>query len=308
MNPLSTLVESPAAATPAPAAFPATRLLYWSVRRELWESRWLYLGPLIAAGVFLLGFLISTVRLPAQMRALAGLDPMRQHEAVAAPFHMASGFLMLIGMVVGAFYCVEASQTERRDRSILFWKSLPVSDLTTVAAKAMIPLLVLPLLIFAITFALQLVMLLASSAVLAIAGAPVALLWTRLSLFRMAPLLLYHLIAIHALWHAPFYGWLLLVSAWARRAALLWAVLPPVAIGVFERIDLGTSYFTSMPEYRISGGGNEALTAPDTFPMDLTTHPTVAHFLASPGLWIGLALTALFLAAAVRLRHRRGPA
>ena len=48
----------------------------------------------------------------------------------------------------------------------------------------------------------------------------------------MSVLLLYHLIAVHALWWAPLWGWLLLVSAWARRAAFLWAVLPLLAIGM----------------------------------------------------------------------------
>jgi len=283
------------------------RPIYWSVRRELWENRSLYLAPLAAAAVFLLGFLIGTIHLPAQIRALSALDPMHQREAITVPYNMAAGLLMLTAMVVGAFYCVSGLQGERRDRSILFWKSLPVSDRTAVLAKAIIPLVFLPLLTFSITFALQAVMLLVSSLVLSANGLSAAIVWTPLSFFRMTLLLLYHLLTVHALWHAPFYGWLLLVSAWARRAAFLWAVLPPFAIGAVEKIVFGSSHFTGMLVGRLGGSGIEAITAPGMLPMDPMTHPTPGHFLISPGLWIGLALTAIFLAASVRLRHHREP-
>src|SRR5207245_2315921 len=104
--------------------------------------------------------------------------------------------------------CLDALHGERRDRSILFWKSLPVSDLTTVLSKASIPLVVLPLLTFTITVAMQLIMLLLSSAVLLGSGLNVATLWTQLSFVQMSLLLLYHLMTVHALWPAPIYGWL----------------------------------------------------------------------------------------------------
>ena len=100
--------------------------------------------------------------------------------------------------IIGVFYCLDALYGERRDRSILFWKSLPVSDLTTVLSKASIPLVVLPLLTFAITVVTQLLMLLLSAAVLAGSGLSVTPL-TQLPLFQMSLVLLYHLVAVHSL-------------------------------------------------------------------------------------------------------------
>ncbi len=164
----------------APAAIPATRLLYWSVRRELWENRSIYIAPLAVAGVVLFGFSIS---------AIAGIweKPLRLDPAQPqAPYDMAAGLIMLTGIVVSVFYCLDALHGERRDRSILFWKSLPVSDLTTVLSKASIPLVVLPLLTFAITVVMQWIMLLLSSVVLLVSGQSVATLWTHLSFFRMS--------------------------------------------------------------------------------------------------------------------------
>jgi ABC-2 type transport system permease protein len=291
----------------APAVIPASRLMYWSVRRELWESRSIYIAPIAVAALILVGFLISTIHLPEKMRAAVALSPMQQRELIEQPYDFAALLIMGTTFLVAVFYCLEALHGERRDRSILFWKSLPVSDLTTVLSKASIPLVVLPLLTFAITFVTQCIMLLLSSAVLLGSGLSVATLWAALPLFQMSLMLLYHLVAIHALWYAPIYCWLLLVSAWARRAAFLWAALPLLAIGVVEKIAFNTSHFAALLAYRMSGGPEGAAYTADSMAMDPLTQISPGQFLISPGLWIGLAVAAAFLAAAVRLRHYRGP-
>jgi ABC-2 type transport system permease protein len=296
-------VESPVV---APVAISGARRMYWSLRRELWEYRSIYVAPLAAAALFLFGFLISTIGLPARMRHLSALDPEHQHEAILAPYNMAAGLIMITALIVGVFYTLDSLHGERRDRSILFWKSLPVSDLTTVLSKASIPLVIVPLVAFTITVALQLMMLLWSSAVLLASGLSIATLWTQLSFVQMSLLLLYHLFTVHSFWYAPFYGWLLLVSAWARRAAFLWAALPLVAIAIVEKAAFNTSYFAAMLQHRLDGA-TEAVIAPGTLPMDPMTHITPGHFLGNPGLWLGLAIFAAFFAAAVRLRRYQGP-
>ncbi len=291
----------------APAVISATRRMYWSVRRELWENRSIYIAPLAVAAVILFGFLISTIHLPDKMRAALALDAAKQHELIERPYSFAALLIMGTTFIVAVFYCLDALHGERRDRSILFWKSLPVSDLTTVLSKASIPLVVLPLLTFAITVVTQWIMLLLSTAVLLGSGLSVATLWTHLPLFQMWLMLLYHLLAIHALWYAPIFGWLLLVSGWARRAAFLWAALPLLAIGVVEKIAFNTSHFAAMLGHRLSGGSEGVGFTAGSMSMDLLTQLTPGQFLISPGLWVGLAVTAAFLAAAVRLRRYQGP-
>jgi ABC-2 type transport system permease protein len=286
----------------APAVIPATRVLYWSVRRELWENRSIYLAPLAVAGVALFGFSLGSI---------AGVweKPLRLNPAQPqAPYDMAAGLMMLTGIVVSVFYCLDALHGERRDRSILFWKSLPVSDATTVVAKASIPLVVLPLLTITITFAMQWLMLLMSSAVVLAAGQSVATLWTNVSFLRMSWLMLYHVLTAHALWPAPIYCWLLLVSGWPRRATFLWAALPLVAIGGVEQIAFHTWHFAALVGGRLIGATpTVAATSPNMFPTDPMIHISPGSFLSSPGLWIGLAFAAIFLAAAVRLRRYQGP-
>ena len=289
----------------APAPMSKTRPMVWSVRRELWENRSIYIAPLVVAAVVLFGFLISTIHLQDKMRAALALDPMKQHELIERPYNFAALLLMGTTFVVAVFYCLDALHGERRDRSILFWKSLPVSDLITVLSKASIPLLVLPLLTFAITVVTQLIMLLLSTVVLLGSGLSVSTLWSHVSLFQMSLALLYHLLVVHGLWYAPIFGWLLLVSAWARRTVFLWAALPPLAIGVVEKIVFNTSHFAAMLGNLIGGGG-EAGAASKGNSMSMGAL-VMGHPLSAPSFWVGLAFAAAFLAAAVRLRRNREP-
>jgi ABC-2 type transport system permease protein len=291
----------------APPVISAARLMYWSVRRELWESRSIYIAPLSVAALILFGFLISTIHLPDTMRAALALGPVEQHELLEQPYNFAALLIMFTTFIVGLFYSLDALHGERRDRSILFWKSLPVSDLTTVLSKASIPLVVLPLLTFAITVVTHLIMLLLSTAVLLGNGLNVATLWTQLPLFQMSLGLLYHLLGVHALWYAPIYGWLLLVSGWARRAAVLWAALPLLAISLVEKIAFNTSHFAAMLGHRLSGGTEGAAFAAGSVSMDPLAHINPDKFLDSLALWVGLAIAAALLAAAVRLRRVQGP-
>ena len=277
-----------------------TRPMYWSIRRELWENRSIYIAPLVIAGVVLIGFLIATIG-----RAVATVDPAQKAAVLAERTHFAAGLMIAATFVVGVFYCLDALHGERRDRSILFWKSLPVSDLTTVLSKASIPLVVLPLITFAIVVFTQLIMLLLSTAALLMSGLSAAT-TTQPPLVQQPLILLYSLVVI-ALWHAPIYGWLLLVSSWARRAVFLWAVLPLVAVSVLEKIAFNTSYFQSMLNHRLMGFRMEAFTVNAHGTIDSVTQLTPGNFLSTPGLWIGLAFAAAFLAAAVRMRRYREP-
>ena len=284
------------------ARLSATQPFYWSVRRELWENPSIYVAPIIVGGLMLLGFLIASIG-----RAMSLSDPAQRVAVLAEPNGFAALVIMGTTFVVGIFYCLDALHGERRDRSILFWKSLPVSDLTTVLSKASIPFVVLPLLTFAITVATQLIMLLLGAAVVHGSGLHVGLLWNRVSFFQLSLMLLYHLVAVHVLWYAPIYAWLLLVSGWAKRAAFLWAALPWVALSIVEKIAFNTSHLGALLGYRFTGSEAGGSFMEHSGSMNPLMEITPGKFFASSGLWIGLAIAALFLAAAVRLRRYRSP-
>ena len=288
---------------------PAARRLYWSVRRELWENRSIYLGPLAVGGVVVIGFFIALISLPGRIRTASALGERELREVVEQPFLIAALMLMAIEMIVAVFYSLDALYGERRDRSVLFWKSLPVSDLTTVLAKASIPILLLPLVTWVVTVATQVVMLLVSSVVLAASGISAATVWTHVPLLETSWINFAHLVTFHGIWYAPLYAWLLLVSAWATRAPFLWAVLPPVAIGIFERIAFGSRHFVTLLQTHFLGESPSDHASPVTMEMsmEMLYPPTLGHFFASSGLWVGLLVTAVFLLGAVRLRRVRGP-
>jgi ABC-2 type transport system permease protein len=284
--------------------------MYWSVRRELWENRSVTIAPLAVAALVLFANLVGMIGLPGRMRAVSALDPAKQHVAVVGRLCLAPAPIMLVTFLVGLFYCLDALHGERRDRSILFWKSMPVSDRTTVLSKASIPFVALPLIGLALGLVAQYVLLLASTAVLAGSGVSPARLWAEFRFFQ-DPLVSLYGLTVHVLWFAPIYAWLLLVSAWARRAPVLWAATPLFAIAVVERLAFQTSYFGSLLKYRVTGAMTQAfVVAPrdGSAPiLDRLSDLDPARFLTTPGLWAGLALAAAFLAAAVRLRRDREP-
>jgi ABC-2 type transport system permease protein len=309
---MNTEASSPAAGVTAPGYDDRpTRPFYWSVRRELWENRSIYMAPLAAAGVVLFGFGLTALKLPRlRMNALA-LEATRQRAAIEMPYDVAAMIIMFTVFIVGIFYCLDALHGERRDRSVLFWKSLPVSDRTTVLSKMFVPLVILPALTFAITIVTQFIMLLISTAALLPSGLA-GTTWSLLPWPRLSMILLYGLVT-SALWEAPVYAWLLLVSSWARRATFLWAVLPWLAVSAIEKLAFDTAYFTHMLVRRLTGGFEVGF-AVVKYPkgahvpvVDRLTQFDPLKFLSSPGLWLGLVIAAAFLIGAIRLRRDRGP-
>jgi ABC-2 type transport system permease protein len=289
---------------------PRTRPFYWSVRREVWENRSLYIAPMAVAAVVLLGLVIGALHLPTNAaHMITTLDASRQAQAMSIPYDSAAFAILIASFIVCVFYSLGALQNERRDRSILFWKSMPVSDLTTVAAKASVPLVLVPVITFVIVLATLLVILAISLVVLPARGLPATMLLGAFPLVRTALDLAYTLVVL-ALWHAPIWGWLMLVSGWARRAAFLWAFGPPLALSIFEKLAFNTSYVWSLLHYRVSGAISEAFDvksgAHGTVQLDLQQMDPL-KYMFTPGLWVGLMVAAALFAAVVWQRRYRAP-
>jgi ABC-2 type transport system permease protein len=279
------------------------RPFYWSVRRELWEHRSLYLAPVVVAAVALIGTLISVASsLPRSLAAVAAVGPVRQTWQLSAPYSAVALLVLVTSVVAGCFYCLDALHGERRDRSILFWKSLPVSDATTVIAKASIPMLVLPLIVFVIITVVQLITALVSTLVVLAHGISVVTLWSQLPFMKM-PIGLFYLLFVTALWYAPVYAWLLLISAWAKRGTFIWAFVPPLALLGFAKIIGHASNLATIIKSQLIGPAEQGFSVNSNGEM----LPDPMKFISNPELWIGLAIAAALLFATVRLRRRREP-
>jgi ABC-2 type transport system permease protein len=281
-----------------------TRPLYWSIRREVWENRSVYLAPLAVAGLVLFALLLGLLTLPGRLAGAA--DAAQQYAFAIRPFRTAPAPIMLASFVVGIFYAVDALYGERRDRSILFWKSLPVSDRTTVLAKAIVPVLLLPLIAFTLSLAVLVILLLPVTVILVGTGTSAARLWLEV-LLEQPPIMFYGLFA-HALWFAPIYAWLLLVSVWARRTPFLWAATP-IVLAIVERVAFQTADVAAFLKWRVVGAMAEAFIPGPAAKGNVTLLVELdpLGFVGSPGLWIGFAAAAVLLAATVRLRRYRDP-
>ena len=269
----------------------------WSIRRELWENRFLYLAPLVVAVIVTFTSALAVVFFALRN---PGVSDARTVSHLIGPLRMAPAPIMLTALLIGFFYSLDALYGERRDRSILFWKSLPVSDTTTVLSKASIPMLVLPAIALALSFGTQLVLAPLTGAAMLSKGVSVTHL---ASLERMATMV--YGLSVHALWFAPVYALALLVSAWAPRAPLLWTVMPFVVAGAIEHVTFRTRFVPSFLKYRFSGAMYEAFG--NLKGTDQLRDLTPLRFLGSPGLWLGLLFAAGCIALAVKLRHSRDP-
>jgi ABC-2 type transport system permease protein len=306
--------HAPSVATTRPA--PGVRPFFWSVRRELWEHRSIYIAPAVVGALVVAAALIGAVRrgsravVPPPPVGLPVWGDAPVESAILLPFVLSAAAITLTGALVGLFYCLAALNHERRDRSVLFWKSLPVSNVTTVASKMFTVMVVLPVCVYAALLATNLVL-------LAIAAANLVAHGDSLDVLTQVPLLQAWLRPARAiiaswLWWAPVYGWALLASAWAKRMALLWAVLPPIGLMVFERLAFDTRHVETVVGDRLRGNLTAAFTLPA--PLRDPVHHRInlpdvdlLGFIARPDLWAGLAVAALFVAAAVWLRRRAEP-
>lgn len=283
-----------------------TKPFYWSVRREVWENRSVLFVPGCAAVLFLVAFALNLPGLPGALPQ----DPTLQGAHLIHPYRMVCFLLTLASLLTGLFYSLDALHGERRDRSILFWKSMPVSDRVSVLSKAFIPLILLPVVTLVAALATQAVMLALTAAALLASGASLAPLGQMPLTAQWGDLI--GGIAVLAIWQAPMHGWLLLVSGWARKAVLLWAVLLPLAICLFEHFAFGTGYLAGFLLNRLTAGivGNGLFTAANLMNMPVMErimYLSPAHLAADPDLWFGLIPAALLLAGAVASRRYRAP-
>jgi ABC-2 type transport system permease protein len=319
MNAATETTESFAAPATAPRP---VRPFYWSVRRELWENRSLVIAPLVAGGIVLLALIMRAMHLSGDVEFFSSLPADRQAPIVSLVY---SGVAFVISMVMNItvfFYALDALQGERKDRSVLFWKSMPVSDTTTVLSKLFTALVVSGAIVVVVTLLTQLAVLLLASVILMFGGTSPGPIWSNLQLVQLTISNIYAQSAM-ALWYAPVIGWLLLVSAWAKRVTILWAVFIPVGAAVFERVAIGTHYLRDMLAYRLVDGLKTAFTPVGdrsieaimgkgplendmAMPGALTSLDPVG-FLTNPWLWVGLVVAAGLVVASIWMRRYREP-
>lgn len=292
------------------------KVLLMQIRRELWEHRSLWIAPLLV-GVMMLVAVATVGRIQFYQGPAPGPGP--TPASAITPFaQMLLGWgipFFLVSLIVIVVYLLDCLYGERRDRSILFWRSMPVSDTQTVLAKLLVGLLIVPLAAFVLAAGTSVL----ASAILALrhhvlVNGQVAPLWDGATWVRVQLLVLYSLVVL-MLWYAPYAAYLMLASVWARRSPYAWAFVPPVLVAMFENILLGTRYVGGVVERGLSQVLSLAFNLNRQFAYSvgdqLPTPRAVAggggasRLLESPQMWLGLLAAALMLLLVIRLRRYR---
>jgi ABC-2 type transport system permease protein len=295
----------------------------WLLRREIWESRVVWIAPAICGGIMILGTLLGvlktgSVQLDSDLLAKlhTNLTPERARGLTSVVLMgMTMPFLITV-LFSQTFYTLDALYGERRDRSILFWRSLPISDTATVLSKVVVGALLIPGVAAIAAFATEAILLAIATAKAASVVPMMAYVWSPAVWGAWAVALVYLTLA-SALWYLPAVGWNLLVSAWAPRSPLIYASLAPLAIALAEKVAFGTNTFLHAIgtfyagfAHRVIGPpgngmpielGDETMNVPSTA-FDII-HPI--DFLSTPQLWVYVAIGAAMIAGAVWMRRYR---
>jgi ABC-2 type transport system permease protein len=317
--------------------------------REFWEHKGgFFWAPMVAGAIFLLVTLMGmgvgemalsradgNVQVNGQQVSIQGLDLGRITSNMSAKdmaefgqgingaLYVSAGWSLLVFGFVVFFYLLGALYDERKDRSVLFWKSLPLSDRETVLSKVASATVVAPVIASVVALLTMFGFLLLSSLlVLAHGGNPAQLLWGPGSPLSIAAQFI-AAIPVYALWSLPTVGWLLLCSAWARSKPFLWALMIPVFAGVIvswfdimQVFDLQSTWFWKNVVARLLLGTvpgswfNVAhfdaidIHGPEAF-SQVVNLQAMYSVLLTPQLWLGVLAGAAMIFAAIRLRRWR---
>jgi ABC-2 type transport system permease protein len=298
------------------------------LRRETWEHRGLIWAPLITAAVIVLTALLSTsftgsvqINIDGKEReifAALATDLSHQRQLFAVWLGALVIPQMIVAMIVLVFYVLDSLYNERKDRSILFWKSMPVSDAETVGSKLATALLLVPLWVWLVSLIASLVVFAIVSVKLA--GTPLEPLATfHLGTWFALQLTMLQNVLVAALWYAPVAVYLLLTSVYAKRSPFLWAVLPPVLLVIFEEMAFNTSmiagfianrlfgFFRELDLHISSEDGDTSASAIEEIARSYDQLGTL-DMLLKPDLWLGVAFAVVGFFVIVRLRRWRDDA
>ncbi len=289
----------------------------WLIRREVWEHKANWVAPLIVIGCLALLMLTGNVHLGQGIEmdgeSITALPADLQAKLLVIVYAGLALVVFMVMGIIGFFYSLDALYADRRDRSVLFWKSLPLSDAETVFSKFTVAIVVIPLVALAASLVAQLVIAAGGSARLAVNGLPAVAMWRPEALlggFSVA--FLWCVTAM--LWYAPIVGYLMLASAWAPRGPFLWAVLPAVGLWIGERMVVGSTYVGDFITDRLFGlyrvlGSRAESAAGDAEGFEKLRNVdlvgSLRDFYTSPELWPGLVAAALLLMGAMWVRRYR---
>lgn len=294
------------------------------IRREIWEHRSIYVTPMAIASIVTLGVLAMLIfasgfaaELDAVIFGATNIAGETERKAALTLYFLGTSWLFLVALaILTVFYCLDSLYAERKDKSILFWRSMPVTDAETVISKLIIALLVIPVAAIIGIIVTHLVNLVVTSVWVSMKGGDASLLiWGSVSLLDnwLAAVIV---ILATGIWMSPFIGWFLFVSAYTKRSPLLMAFMPLFLLALLEKIILRTHVFA---EHVLGRGDGMPLIRTDNIKRffdeeqwrivegatSLLVHLDIVRFLTSSATWAGIIVCGLLSTAAIYVRRYR---
>ncbi len=294
------------------------------MKREFWEHRSIWVTPVAIASVVTLGTLTALMfagefarELDVAIFGAQNVAGEMERRAVLTGFFAGSSWLFLLGLgVLTIFYTLDSLYAERKDKSILFWRSLPVTDAETVISKLLTAVLLIPAVAIIAIIGTHIVNLVVTSIWVSMKGGDSGvLIWGSVPLFDnwMATVLAIYCMAI---WMSPFLGWFLFVSAYTKRAPLLMAFLPLILVPMIEGIFFRSANFAeavwgrgaTIPLFAnmdIEGFFDDGHPRISEEMVSLLAHIDLGKFFTSVDMWLGIIVCGLLTTAAIYVRRYR---
>ena len=275
------------------------------VFRELWEHHNLWRVPLILVVLVVLANLGFT-----GAASWIGLAPEElSSQVVGGAISSLGSIIFFVFSFLVLFYLVDCLYAERKDKSILFWRSLPISDTQAVLAKLFVAAVVIPVIIWLTIIVSQVITL----AIQSMTGEETTRLFSLIDLGVYWRNLLFILL-LTALWTLPLLTWFLFCSSWSKRTPFIAALTIPVVVILLDNIfswgiRLGGLIADRIPfGYRFGGDERSFLVGLQAITSSHARDLAFADFVGlmqQPGLWAGLAVAAGFTALTVWTRRWR---
>lgn len=312
----------------------------WLLKREFWENRGgFFWAPVITGAIIsVLTFIAAAIgvikffQLKKDATFNVNLDDnLLEHARQLG--HVGDGILMggmgltqIVLAFVVFFYALGALYDDRRDRSILFWKSLPVTDTEMVLSKAAWALLLAPILSVIIGVAVGLVLWIIAAVSMGVMGVPGS--WAMFTHSHPLQVIgnVLSTLPLYFFWALPAVGWLMFCSAWSRSKPFLWAVLVPVLACVIISmmgilgldIPYGPLWYTvvyrgllsvmpgtwSPRSFETSEAAGHDVNSPEDL-VRLLNLGNNWHIFGTADLWIGAIIGVALIAAAIYVRRWR---
>ena len=210
------------------------------------------------------------------------------------------GLPMLVVMSFAiASYSLSTFYDERKDKSIIFWRSLPVSDANIIFSKILVAVIIAPLIVLPALVALHLFSFLAASIFFYFSNiVSFGWVWEAYSFTDWTKVILS--LWVQGLWSLPVIAWLMFAGALFKKP-IIGAILPLVSIVVLERVALSTNLFYSNLMDRLQPWPNMVSSSEEVRFIQL---PEIADLFLTSVFWYGIIFSIILCVAINYVRSR----